>query len=394
MEVIWLLKEQPISWHKSTNHLHLDIQAGSLNKDAKDAFPRSSSRPCTALAQKALPLLAAFASVAVVVFLAYLCGFLIRRSIYTSSWRKLTPSSGGEESDGSGSCVTSTNEVGGASQDFQSHHTPSPMMSPPAKPGRDEPEERDLTAPLLKGTAAFPTTRARHAASRQLATPGKEKRVKRKRRGNASVQKKAKLFRVEESIQEIMSEPPPPALEPHFDTHIDSVLHEIEAASLDASWIVDDEPAHLVSSALQNKRAPSKEESGGQRNLSARTLTGQPAKLSGDLPALDGNDLTITTRSYASESTLLEAHDSSQGLSPDDWLSGSEAEVEDEALRVMAFTETHPALPGNTQDPKETAKSHWPLSDVAPKGRMDPRDLFSSEIPQGDSARQAVQVEL
>ncbi|CDJ36102.1 LOW QUALITY PROTEIN: uncharacterized protein EMH_0062670 [Eimeria mitis] len=185
----WSLKEEPLSPHQAASHLHLYFSKGNHNGNLQDALPRPAYRFSTATQTKALQLLAAFAAISAVAFLAYICSTYIRRRKPSHSiGRKLAAGEDGEKNDKPESCNP-------APEDPYSTVNPGSHASSPA-----EPEQTELaTPPSAPRTDPASTAQIPAAAIPQLGTGGEQRGVKRKERADASKDSGTKVPRLDTS---------------------------------------------------------------------------------------------------------------------------------------------------------------------------------------------------
>ncbi|CDJ52128.1 hypothetical protein EBH_0002840 [Eimeria brunetti] len=398
-------KENHHTWLQSIPQLHSDLPTGNLNKAVKDALLRTRCRSCTsARAQRSLSLLSAFAAVTAVVFFAYLCSSLIRRRTDTFSFgRKLATrsskpegsSSGKSEetssdkSDDSESCATDTHEVPGASRDPPSPLTPTSREPFAIESGHGESE---IVSP--RETVSWARNEGlSHAVEQQLGTAGEQVSVKRKGIENASVERVAKLSKLEQPIQETPPAAPPPPLDPDTEFLIDSILSEGTTALFQGMWVLGDAAADIASSELHSEHAvPSREhlQQQGQAVLASadKISTGS----SGSPYTVHESEADGASPLSALESVLAEASHDPEGLLPDDWLQSQEAEGLEEALGMMASDETASAWPSSSEEPKGTAMGHSSLHAATSGGRMDAEALPIPEEPQSDPSREKIEI--
>ncbi|CDJ36334.1 uncharacterized protein EMH_0079250 [Eimeria mitis] len=213
--------------------------------------------------------------------------------------------------------------------------------------------------------------------------------VKRKEIDGASGERRMKLPRVEVPMQETPLGPPPSPLDPDVDLLVDSMLPGCEDELTENFWLFDDDSTCLE---LQSGRAALTEEFVGQQSLPPRTQTDQSSPgLSADLSTVDGSDSASTTLLTSLESVLSESSFTSPGLSPEDWLSSSDAEAVGEALGVTAFTGMPYELLDILENSKAAKRYGW-LSAAASDGRIDVEALSSSEASQSDSSSDVIQI--
>lgn len=125
-----------------------------------------------------------------------------------------------------------------------------------------------------------------------------------------------------------------PQLDPALDSLIDCVLCEDEDALQEDSWLLDEAAAYMTPSRVQSEDEAPGEEYVGQESLEPGMPASSmpPTLLSGNVSPPDSNLIRTMCPLNVFESLLPEASQNSPGLQPDDWLSGDNADILEEAL--------------------------------------------------------------
>ena len=386
MEVSWLLKEKPVTWHQTTFQSYLGVPTATHGKDVKDVFSSAAYRPCTAARPRnGLPLVAALATVSAVIFLVYLCSLSTRGRISTPLFgRKLAGGADGKESNETDPCITHTDADTDTPPHTPQQHienlTPSSSRHLPATTWYAGLDIQDQTLPSSEEIVAVPS----------LGLRGQQRHAKRKEREGPSEEKVPKLFKQAAPNQETL--PEPPSLDPDVELLIDSFLSENENILHEDAWIVDDDIGNS-NSATHSEDAASLQESVEPLSQPTAMETNQVAPLlSGALLAPGGAELTGTTPLSLFESVLSESSHTAQAVSLEEWLSGEEAADLVEALQPMPSPGAFPPVPSSIEPAEEATKSHAGLSGTMSEGTMHSGPLSSSEPLQSDSPREVRRV--
>ncbi|CDJ59990.1 hypothetical protein, conserved, partial [Eimeria maxima] len=344
MEVSWLPKEKPVTWHQTTSQPYLDVPAAPHEKDAKDSSSWSGYRPCNAAPhRKRLPVVAVLAAVSAVLFLAYLCSLSVRGRLSTRLFgRKLAGGEDGKENNETDPCVphsdTDVEAFPGSPEQPSEGRIPSAHgQALPAASWSGESETAYRIALSLMGATAAPVEDLYRAARPHLG-PAEEKRgEKRKESETDGVGRGAKVQKLEAPIHHSLLGPSVPQLYPDRDSLIDLTLSEGVPVLGEDSWLLDDDIAYRTPSRLENENTTPAEMYVGQQSHHAPTRTSRrpPPLPSGNLSTLDSSGSPAMRPLSVFESVLSEPSQSSVGLRPDDWLLNGDAEVVDKALDLI-----------------------------------------------------------
>ncbi|CDJ59613.1 hypothetical protein EMWEY_00058260, partial [Eimeria maxima] len=400
MEVSWLPKEKPVTWHQTTSQSYLDLPAAPHGKDVKDATSCTGYSPCiSSRPRKGLPLVAALATVSAVIFLAYLCSLSIRGRLSKRLFvRKLAGGENAKENNETDPCVphsdTDIDALPGTPEQPSEGRNPSAhgLLRYPSWSGESGTAYRIPVS--LMGASAAPVEGLYRAARPHLG-PAEEKRgEKRKERETDGVGRGAKVQKLEAPIHHSLLGPSVPHLDPALDSLIDFTLSEGARVLYGNMWLLDDVASpYVVPSILESEDTTPAEMYVGQQShgapMPASTIS--TPLLPGNLSTLDSSDPPAMSPLSFFESVLSEASQSTPGLYADDWLLSGDAEVVREALGLIDSRATPSMLLGSRGESQKGAGPRAKVLSGATESQMYVGAPSCSKISERDTHLETVQ---